>query len=378
MYQVIKNQENQRNEDNGNTLNVFVDSEFASTTNFKQIEMFAPAFEYFQIIVSRDLATLINMNKSLNHSLYSIVEVRQNAQELFTFSTKLEKSNLNELKEEVQSYSKDSKLLRHLIEFDPISLQTRLSSVSKVLDALEESQYRLTEGMSKLVEENKLLKNNYNLLLERFKEVETNREELLDSNLKLKFNGYIDELRLKEVEITTPILYIKAPLVKDVQGILKYFDTLRYFLRNKYNKNICNIVIDDPNALKMRKLDTSYTYCVSNGSYNMNMGDKIITTSKHIIPLMESFEKFAGVKDLFIFIDITPSNYIFVVSEGTLVYIRNEEQTEKLTEGVDGIFEFKEDELMNETRNLDELNLKLFLPRSDKFKELEDITVSLM
>ena len=279
---------------------------FVSTTNLKQIEMYSTLVDNFKIIVNKDLSYLLNLNKALDLRFYYQTTVTKTAANLFWNASELELGyDLNDLKSEFERITSNEQILKNMMDYDIVNLKTLFNSIGIIVKELEKSQFEMSENLDEFVRENKLLKENLILAKERNEEIESNRLELLESNLKLKYNGYIDETERRTSETSTPILYIKAPLTKSEQELTNFTTVLREHIQNKYNRNVCLIIIEDSNSLRIKKLYPDFNYVNSVGEYNIGLGNKIATTPQYLISLMDNFEQFSGIKDLFIFLDLS-------------------------------------------------------------------------
>lgn len=375
LYRVVK----EKDEDD-NSLHIFVDNAFISTTNLKQLEMYDSLVEDFRLIVNKDLAYLLGLNKALNLYYYYLTEVTKTASDIYLKSYPFEMTeDLNDIKDNFNYIITNEKILQNMLDYDFVNLQNMFKSVSIILDRLEYSQNILTDNMEELLSENKLLKENLKLARERNKIIEDSREELLRSNLRLKYNGYIDEIGRPLSELSTPLLYIKAPLIVHDKEILKFFVLLKDFMLNKYGKNVCLVVLEDTNALKIKKTYSEFTYVNSRGQYNMDMGNQIITVPQFIYNLLNNFEQFAGIKDLFIILDLTPTPYIYAVGEGSIIYILNDRQSEEIRNfDVEGVVKVEEKHIKDTYVGEDEFNLEINISKSSVFQKLENIAISLI
>lgn len=372
LYKIIN-----RKEDDDDVLHIFVDNMFIATTNLKQIEMYSTSVSDFRIITNKDLSFILNLNKKLDLRFYYSTEVSKTAANLFWNAYPLEDINdLNEIKEEFVRITSSEQILKNMIDYDFVNLKSLFNSIHTILNELENSQFDMADLLNEYQRENKLLNENLTLARERNEEIEKNRVELLDSNLKLKYNGYLDELERPIAETSTPILYIKAPLVKDHEKLTKFVSILREHLQNKYNKNVCFIQIEDTNSLRIKKLNPEFNYVNSAGEYNIGLGNMISTVPQYVNNLMENFEKFSGIKDLFIVLDMAISPYVYIVGGGNLIFIKNDLQSEDLHENLDdNIVVLDEESVVSTFKGDDDFNLKLNISRSELFKTIEEVAI---
>ena len=318
VYNVIdKNQEDE-------VCYIYVDLPFCSLSVFKQLEMFSYEFSEFRIVIDETASTTLSLNPTLKTNLYSLTPITNVANDLFLKAEDYVESSVLEGLGELKEALTDQNLVKELVEHDYIKFRKTLTCLLQTVEQLNHNNNRLQENLVKHIEEKLDSIRNLRLMRKRLNEVEQNREELLKSNLNLKFPYYLNVLDFQPVETETRIAYVKCMLSNEEEAIVTAFKSLHNLIRRKYNVNSCLVIIDDPNALKLKKVRSEFTYVINDGTYTMNMGDKIITTPTYPKGLFDNFDKFSGVKDLFIVLDFTPSSRTYVVSNGAYVLVRND------------------------------------------------------
>lgn len=358
------------------TMMIYVDVQNTNESTLKQLELFRFEFTIFNIILDRTQSIILELSEGLNLDLYSLTPTTQKASDLFLLAEKYKDTNTKFDIEELTRGLDNKAVVKNLVEYDFPSYKTLLQSLIKTVWELKQNYMRAKTDLEYHIREKETALKNEKILKNKVEELEESRETLTSENFKLKFNGFLRNLSINPVETTTPIVYVKCILPREDSYILLFFRLLNDLMRSKYNKNSCLLVIEDESQIKLKKLRTNYTYVSAEGNYNMNMGDKIITTPQYVDSLMEHFESFAGVKDLFIVVDLTLTTSTFVVGEGAYVSIENDRKNDIYSLDLDGIIRVEENEILESIRGEDDFNIELNLSKSEIFLRMEEVLIS--
>ena len=370
----------EKNGDTEDTLIIYVDSVFMDEGTLKQLELFRYEFNEFSIILGQAYKPSLEV-LNLEISCYYITPVSNVATDLFIKAEKYEPGvlSVNSQLDDLRRGLDNKDLLKNLVEFDFTSLKTSINSILQREQILLTQNTELRQEVQTYMKEKNNLSNDVKVLKDRIKKIETNRRDLLSENLKLKYETYKDEVASSPTTSTTPLFYVKSIIPKEEEHIVKFFEILNNFLRNKYNINSTLLIIDDFNTLKMKKLRNNFSYVSSDGKYNvLHLGNNIITTSSYVKPLFENFEKFSGVKDVFIVLDLSCSVKSFVLGDGYYLLIINDLINESLYNNLAEVKKIHENEIVNCFVGEDDFNTELNVVNSPTLKEMEKIIIELV
>lgn len=353
---------------------IFVDWMFCNKKILRQIEMFRYEFEDFRIILDARMGIVLDLNRSLLDRLYFLTNISSNANEIYLNTMDYERNeqidiDLPELRRLIQN----EQALNTMVEYNYTSFESLIQTLLLTLEEMMYSNRAFSESNEKLATNNEDLRRKLASLEKAYKEANKNREELLNENLKLKYDNFIDNLGGSASQVSTPVMYIKAMLLKDEKYTIKMFEVLEKILYRKYKYNTCLVIIDDANALKLKPIRNKYSYIISDGRYNMNLGEHIITTTQHVKKLFENFEKFQGIKDLFIVLDLTLTTKTYVISDGAYLSVVNEKLDEGILKNVKDIKTLEEDDIKAIHIGDDNFNLEMNIAESKLFLEVEKI-----
>lgn len=367
----------QRGEDD-DTLLIYVDSLFVDASTLHQLELYRFEFKEFGIIIDKEFQLLLDIG-NLKRECYLLTKVTNTASELFLNAEKYDEDFLDEQLGDFKRGLESKALMKSMVEYDFVSFKSSLTAILSKVEVLGKQNAELRSSLHSFMDEKKHLLREISKVKLRANRCEKNRTELLSENIKMKYERFLDNIDTKVSTINTPIIYIKAILPKDDFLLTEFCSILNQHIRNKFNKNSTLVVIDDFNTLKLKKVREDFSYISSDGQYNLRpVGNKIITTSLHIESLMDNFEKFSGIKDLFIVLDITCSTRTYVVGEGAYIVILNDKLSETLYLNLPETLKIQENLILDTFVGDDDFNTKLNITRSEIFGQIEKIAMELM
>ena len=287
-----------------------------------------------------------------------------------------EKIHIEELERNLES--KD--LMKSFLEYDYPSFKTALKSILSQIDFVGKHSESVKQEFQNLQIRYKQNEVKLKRVTSYLEDSDKNRKELVHENLKLKYEGYNQSLSIKPYETETPLIYIKSLLPIHYDSIINFFKLLNIHLRDKFNVNSTFIVIEDPTTLKLKKIEEGFSYVSDSGKYNLGLlGNNIITTNDYIKDLFNNFDKFSGIKDLFIVLDISNSTDTFIIGTGSYVVILNEKVNEGLYIHLNEVDKISENEIVSSViTSSDEFNTLFHTSRTEMFKRFENIALEVI
>lgn len=365
-------------EEGDDTLLIYVDSLFVDIKVLNQLQLYRYEFKEFGIIIDKEFETVLEI-KGLHIECYLSVRVSNVASDIFLnaekYADRTEPTLIGDLERGLES----KVLMKNMVEYDFLSFKSTMIAILNKSKLLEEHNSKLREELRKYVKEKSDLLHRLARTTVNLKRSDKNRVELLTSNNRLKYESYLDDLGSKTTSTVTPLIYIKAMLSKDEDSLIRFYSIFNSHLRSKFNKNSALIVINDFNRLKLKKVREGFSYVSSDGRYNLKpVGNQIMTTSQHVESLFENLEKFAGIKDLYIVLDISCSTKTFVVGDGVYTVILNDSINENLHSNIMDIVRIEEKSILDTVIGEDEFNLELNVSKSEIFKQYEKIAMEMI
>ena len=357
---------------------IYVDPSFCSVSTLRQLEILKYEFDDFQIIIDRNLSIILEMNKKLDYNLYYVTSTTQVATDLFLKAEPYSPENVQTDLKELKWLLNNKQAVKSMIDYDYVSFDTMIRSLLYAVEGMNESYLKISELAKSHINEKLDAIRNLRLLREKLEEVELNRKELLQENLKMKFESFIERLDFQPMETNTKVAYIKSTLNQNEDPVVRMFKELNDLIRSKYNINSCLVIIEDINVIKLKKTREDFTYVISEGNYNMNLGEKVITTPQYVKSLFENWEKFSGIKDLFIVLDFSLTTRTHVIGDGTYIRIKNNNLNELSSRDSEDVLTLWEEDFDIKFEGLDEFNIKLNISRTEMFRKLESIIVGLV
>lgn len=358
---------------------LFVDLPFVTEMNLKQLELLRYEFKDFRIILDKSQELFLILNSNLMLDLYYLAPTETVANNIFIKSEKVQIKNKEIMTyiQEVEELIKNDLALKSLFEYDIMSIKILLESFLKALSDLTNSNILIKEELELKTNENLNLKKNLEVLREEMKLIEQNRDMLLEENLKMKYSSFKSRFP-KAVRINHPLVYVKSLSPQKYILVQKFFEVVSEFVTRKYGLNCCFTVIDDPHTISLKEINPSYGYVISEGVYDMNIGNKIITTPEYCESLFNYWESKA-VKDIYVVLDFSLNTQTHVVGEGAYIVVKNNNVSKSIYSISDdmGIVVINEVEILDLfKKKLDDFNLEIELSRSKLFKKVENLLIA--